>query len=963
MGGVVESIGNALGDVGKTIGNIEQQTVHAVEGAGKAVGKTLEKVGQAAANDPIGTIAKVAAVCTGQLYLLPVISAVDVLAHGGDLGQAALSAGISYVGMGIASGVSDMLASGAESTLTDVATNDAGNTVYSYSDGSSMTSYADGSTSTFTDPTTITGPLNAAISNGAANAATNLAVTGDISKSLTAGLTSAAGTYVGGEVAGLTDSKLAGTIAGGLTKGAITGKDPTANIVNNIISTSLSQAGSQIKSAWNDVNTTVDQYNKQAADAQDLLKNTVTPAQQDAQAAQDAAKASYDAYTTQSNKFADLVKQVDDAKAAGNTDLANSLADQANAMIPDLNAATDKYNADATTYQAKLDTFNSVNAKLTDASTQLDATKADYTAKNDALTKESAALTDAATKVAAMSPDAQKSFATLYGNGSSVADALDTTTKVNSMDPIAQSAFTRNLNTSNDPAAALDIANQVNSLAAPDKVAYQTAVTSGLDDTGALKIAPQISGLSEQGQSVYLDSIKSGQTEQTATINATLAQLFGQQNTTPTNVPVDNTAVASANTTGSITDAGAGPSTPVVSDPNAPKGNVTVTSPPDSFDPNTPPVDPNAPAADSFSAGKDDPAYQEYLAQFQGGTNPDGSIRPAIDMVPVTYDAWKQDIANPQPVADQPPAPGGPGLASEVPTPADGSTPTPADGSTPAPSTSGGGTNLGDVYKAISGGSGATNSGPAQMNTLPVKTTTPAVTAPVTSTPATPWSLPVTAAPVAGGTTTTAPATTSSNLLQQSTNSGIQNLTPGLTQRMDYSLTGIPNIKESTNPEPNFATGGSTSYDPFAAGSSGDSVSSGIFKSLTPSLTKAQINYILTGLPGSNIQSHAAGGEIEGHNPTFFSEGGLESIDNRYVQGEGDGTSDSVAAMLANGEFVIPADVVSKLGNGSNEAGAGVLDQFLKVVRTDANSNGDKLPPKSKGPLAYLLDAKRTMKA
>jgi hypothetical protein len=67
--------------------------------------------------------------------------------------------------------------------------------------------------------------------------------------------------------------------------------------------------------------------------------------------------------------------------------------------------------------------------------------------------------------------------------------------------------------------------------------------------------------------------------------------------------------------------------------------------------------------------------------------------------------------------------------------------------------------------------------------------------------------------------------------------------------------------------------------------------------------------------------------------------------------------------MLANGEFVIPADVVSKLGNGSNEAGASVLDQFLKVVRKDANSNGEELPPKSKGPLAYLLDAKRTMKA
>ena len=86
-------------------------------------------------------------------------------------------------------------------------------------------------------------------------------------------------------------------------------------------------------------------------------------------------------------------------------------------------------------------------------------------------------------------------------------------------------------------------------------------------------------------------------------------------------------------------------------------------------------------------------------------------------------------------------------------------------------------------------------------------------------------------------------------------------------------------------------------------------------------------------------------------------------MENRYVEGEGDGTSDSVAAMLANGEFVIPADVVSKLGNGSNEAGAGVLDQFLVEIRKHAHSNGEKLPPESKGPLGYLLDAKRKVKA
>jgi hypothetical protein len=194
---------------------------------------------------------------------------------------------------------------------------------------------------------------------------------------------------------------------------------------------------------------------------------------------------------------------------------------------------------------------------------------------------------------------------------------------------------------------------------------------------------------------------------------------------------------------------------------------------------------------------------------------------------------------------------------------------------------------------------------------------------------------------------------------------GIKNLAPGLTQSMDYNLSGLPNIQENLNPTnvatPQFAAGGTTSsqYDPYATGTSG------ISQSLTPGLTKAQLQYVLAGMPGANISvpGHADGGTIEGHNPTFFSEGGLSSIDNRYVQGEGDGTSDSVAAMLANGEFVIPADVVSKIGNGSNEAGAGVLDHFLVEIRKHAQSNGTKLPPESKGPLAYLLDAKRKVKA
>ena len=191
----------------------------------------------------------------------------------------------------------------------------------------------------------------------------------------------------------------------------------------------------------------------------------------------------------------------------------------------------------------------------------------------------------------------------------------------------------------------------------------------------------------------------------------------------------------------------------------------------------------------------------------------------------------------------------------------------------------------------------------------------------------------------------------------------IQDLDPGLTQGGDYSLTGLPTMsKAPTTGLPHFASGSSTTtastaYNPFSTTDS----TSGISGSLTPGLTKAQLNYVLTGLPG-----HADGGEIEGENsgddfqPQFFSVGGLSSMENTYVKGPGDGTSDSVKAMLANGEFVIPADVVSKLGNGSNDAGADVLDNFLTVIREHAQKHDPKkLPPTSKGPLAYLLEVKK----
>jgi len=74
----------------------------------------------------------------------------------------------------------------------------------------------------------------------------------------------------------------------------------------------------------------------------------------------------------------------------------------------------------------------------------------------------------------------------------------------------------------------------------------------------------------------------------------------------------------------------------------------------------------------------------------------------------------------------------------------------------------------------------------------------------------------------------------------------------------------------------------------------------------------------------------AAGGSIGG-----YSDGG------RMLKGPGDGMSDSIPATigkrqparLADGEFVVPADVVSHLGNGSTDAGARKLYSMMDKIR------------------------------
>jgi hypothetical protein len=92
-----------------------------------------------------------------------------------------------------------------------------------------------------------------------------------------------------------------------------------------------------------------------------------------------------------------------------------------------------------------------------------------------------------------------------------------------------------------------------------------------------------------------------------------------------------------------------------------------------------------------------------------------------------------------------------------------------------------------------------------------------------------------------------------------------------------------------------------------------------------------------------------ASGGMAGNDPEYgneYEEGGLAYLAGggmppRYLRGGGDGMSDSIPARiggkqearLADGEFVVPADVVSHIGNGSSNAGAKKLYAMMDRAR------------------------------
>jgi hypothetical protein len=100
-----------------------------------------------------------------------------------------------------------------------------------------------------------------------------------------------------------------------------------------------------------------------------------------------------------------------------------------------------------------------------------------------------------------------------------------------------------------------------------------------------------------------------------------------------------------------------------------------------------------------------------------------------------------------------------------------------------------------------------------------------------------------------------------------------------------------------------------------------------------------------------------------------YNAGGMPSEEQRYFEGQvvgkGDGQSDEVPfkvdskevdmAMLSPDEYVLAADVVSYIGDGSSNAGAAKLDQFMVDVRKQAHGSGKQIKGFKERGLANLV--------
>jgi hypothetical protein len=103
------------------------------------------------------------------------------------------------------------------------------------------------------------------------------------------------------------------------------------------------------------------------------------------------------------------------------------------------------------------------------------------------------------------------------------------------------------------------------------------------------------------------------------------------------------------------------------------------------------------------------------------------------------------------------------------------------------------------------------------------------------------------------------------------------------------------------------------------------------------------------GTAGVGANGYATGGlphqykaaAPKGHNPEF-----ITGLTGYYACGGGTGQSDDIPAMLHDGDYVMDAETVSALGDGSSKAGKHVLDGFRTQIPHKAEGGSNPVPAK-----------------
>jgi hypothetical protein len=1042
---LVEDVGDFAGDVVDTVGDALEDTWDVVADAADWVVDTAQGVVQGALDDPIKTIAQVAAIATQQYYLLPAIAAADVAAAGGDVKDIAKAAAISYATQAVASEIAGQVGSG-------ITVDDAGipllpaDVAYHAAQGvagmtgSQAAGYGAAGSATNAFSTAVRGGdldqiLKSAVSGG---------VAGGTSTALSEfGVPRALIPVAGGAISGGTSALLNGTdVYDAVLRGAAIGG------VNSV----LSQSGNKLKTLYNENKQALSSYFKNTEDyktaaknANDYLEGSYKKVLNDAQKQETLVEGIRTQFQGEKDVYENLLDEYERNKNLYNETKDTKYADAANALVDDIEAAAAKANATydkfeqeytryetlknevgnaTTTYESLVNRANTLNSQATNNLQKYEDTYGKYVNESLVFNQEMSEFTkDVVSKYVentgeVPTPEALKEYINSGKSVDQIAQDIQTSDVGQRWSDIqGQAESTSKLmgsglyNYRDDSEAYLQKAQEAFAARNSDLGMYYQYKAfeneannnpNGIyakDDSG--NIIDLVNGITYENPNAgyfskeALDDIESFKLAYEDYLKNPTGELVSPAVTVygngyrPPESEFQNESSGGTEMPKKITYASDNPDG-VTRTVRYEDGSVTI------FDKNSGEII----SQDlGFSAAEDTPglfaesAYAQALgreelpswldtwlkadstglqketgfASSQGltatGTNTyTDSTGNTYNKVTINGKDYLQDVDNPT------------GLYA-----IDGSPVGTTTGSTSGTGTTttgtGAGTGTTDTTAGMGSGSGiSSGTGTSGVGTGTGTTGTGSLANALTTADYIAKN-DVNKDGVVNTADSIAATAALTGLYQQGQRQQVvQKAVQGMRKPMDLDSKpaevvqgqqaelGSLNTFKPETPAPTTANPNQPSGDLFFDES--QVVNDNPFGTLQQASAQPQQQ------PGQNlffdesqIRMASEGGQIE-HNPQFFSEGGLGTLDNRYVKGEGDGTSDSVPAMLASGEFVIPADVVSGLGNGDNDAGAAVLDEFMKAIRAHKRAaDPSELPEDSKGPLAYLQEAMEKVRA